>query len=100
MAQPRTDMITNMFRNILVNRMKTVASIPTRFTSSCSEVDHSGVIHAKKPFPSGGGACFSSACLSFGAYTTELYGRTKEKQRAMAAVMPRDEAKAAYTELC
>jgi len=67
MLQPTTDSMTNMFRSIRVNRMKIVASIPTRFTRSCSEVDHSGIIHAKIPFPSGGGACFSSACFNFGA---------------------------------
>jgi hypothetical protein len=100
MAQPSTERTTKMLRHILVNRMKMAASMPTKFTISCSDVDHSGKIHAKTPFPKGGGACFSSACFSFGAYTTLLYGRRNEKQMAMAAVIPSDEPNAATTELC
>lgn len=90
MAQPSTESTTKMLRHMRVKRMNMAASRPTRLTTSCSEVDHSGTTHAKMPFPRGGGACFSSACLSFGEYTTLLYGRRKEKQTAMAAVMPRE----------
>jgi hypothetical protein len=32
-----------------------------------SRVRITGVIHEKIPLPTGGGACFESACLTFGA---------------------------------
>lgn len=67
MQQHRTARSRKMLRHILVKRMKIVASMPTSFTKSCSVVVHSGLIHEKIPFPRGGGACFSSACLSLGA---------------------------------
>lgn len=95
MQHPTTVRTRKMFRHILVNRMNTVASNPTSVTKSCSFVCHNGFIQAINPFPNGGGACFSSAILSFGAYTTLLYGRRMEKQSAMTTVMPTDEAKAA-----
>jgi hypothetical protein len=85
-----------MLRHILVNRMKTVASNPTKFTMSCSLVCHNGYSHAQGLFPSGGGWCFWSATRSLGAYTTVLYGRRKEKHMAMPTVMPTEEAKAAH----
>lgn len=47
------------------------------------------------PLPIGGGACLSSAILSFGAYTRELYGRRREKLRARRSVKPTDVAKLA-----
>jgi len=97
MAHPSTARTRNMSRHMRANLMKRAASMPTRFTKSCSVVFHRGLTHAKMPFPSGGGACFSSACLTLGAYTTLLKGRTKEKPRAMAAVMPREEPNAANT---
>lgn len=100
MLQQRSVRTTKILRHIRVNRKKIVASIPIRSTISLSVVDHSGATQASTPLPSRGGACFSSACLSFGAYTTLLYGRRKEKHTAMAAVIPREEANAANTEFC
>ena len=60
--------------------------------SSC--VCSKGRIHDHGFLPSGGGACLSSACFSFGAYTDWLYGLMKEKRRAVKAVMPREIPKA------
>ena len=42
------------------------------------------------PRPIGGGACLSSATLSFGAYTKELYGRRRENPMARRRVKPID----------
>jgi hypothetical protein len=47
-----------------------------------------GPNQAKMPFPRGGGACLSSAILSFGAYTTLLYGRRRENPIARRRVKP------------
>jgi len=66
-AHPITDTTKNKFRHMRVKRKKTVASSPTYPTKSCSFVRHSGVTHDHNFLPIGGGACFSSACLSFGA---------------------------------
>lgn len=95
MQQHRTARHKKMLRHILVKRMKMVASMPTSLTKSCSVVVHSGLIQEKKPFPSWGGACLSSACLSLGAYTTVLSGLTREKPKATATVMLTEEPRAA-----
>lgn len=100
MLHPMTVMMANRLRHILVNRRKMVASIPITPIISCSVAAHSGLTQASMPFPSGGGACFSSACLSLGAYTTVLYGRTIEKMIAVTAVMPSEEPRAAKMEFC
>lgn len=52
------------------------------------------------PFPIGGGACFSSAILSFGAYTTELYGRRRENPTARRTVKPIEVPNPAYRDCC
>ena len=86
MPQPKIISTKNMFRHILKTRRKTVASSPIRIARSCSFVFHTGPTHANTPFPIGGGACFSSATLSFGAYTRELYGRSRENPTASRRV--------------
>ena len=90
----------NIFRHILVNRRKTVATSPTWSIRSCSFVRTTGPNHANMPLPTGGGACLSSECLSFGAYTTELYGRRREKAMAMTIVKPIEEPRPARSEFC
>jgi len=90
-----------MFRHMFRKRMKTTASKPASRMSSCSFVLQSGITQAKGPLPSGGGARDSSACFSFGAYTTVWYGRKKEKRRTTTRVIPREEAREAQMEeLC
>ena len=64
---PSTAMVINIFLHIRKNRRKMVASKPTCKMMSFSDVLRTGVTQAKIPLPRGGGACFSSACLSFGA---------------------------------
>ena len=59
--------MTKMFLHILKNRKKMAASRPASETMSGSDVFHKGPSQAKTPLPSGGGACFSSACFSLGA---------------------------------
>src|SRR4051794_4912186 len=71
-AHPTTDKERKRLRHMRSTRKKTVASKPINVTSSCSLVVRIGPTQANMPFPIGGGACFSSAILSFGAYTTEL----------------------------
>lgn len=66
-AQPMILMQINMFRHIFVKRRKSAASRPTVSMSWGSRVRITGVIHEKIPLPTGGGACFESACLTFGA---------------------------------
>ena len=95
MQQQRTARHKKIFRHILVKRMNNVASMPIILTRSRSVVFQNGLIQEKKPFPSAGGACFSSACLSLGAYTTVLSGLSREKHKATAAVMPKEEPRAA-----
>jgi hypothetical protein len=99
-AQPKTMSTKNMFRHILRTLRKTVASSPIKPTSSCSFVFRTGPIHANIPFPIGGGACLSSAILSFGAYTRELYGRRREKPTARRSVNPTEVPKPATIEAC
>jgi len=92
---PSTLMARNMLRHILRILRKTVASSPMRSTKSCSFVFRTGATHASIPFPIGGGACFSSAILNFGEYTTELYGLRTENPRASSKVKPIDVPKLA-----
>lgn len=56
-----------MLRHILTNRRKIAASRPTVSTSWASRVLITGLSQANRPFPTGGGACLRSACLTFGA---------------------------------
>jgi hypothetical protein len=72
MPQPMRVKARKMLRHIFKILKKTTASNPINVTSSCSFVLRIGPTHANTPFPIGGGACLSSATLSFGAYTTEL----------------------------
>lgn len=88
MLHPMTESVRNIFLHMRVKRKNIVASSPTCKIKSCSFVFARGLIQAKRPLPTGGGACFSSACLSFGAYTTELYGRRKENPIARRRVKP------------
>lgn len=69
---PITVMTKNMFLIIRSTLKKTVASKPIRVTRSCSCILSTGAIQASGPLPMGGGACLSSAILSFGEYTREL----------------------------
>lgn len=66
-AQPKTVIMANMLRHMLMKRMKMAASKPASRINSFSLVLKSGLIHAKGPFPNGGGARDSSACFNFGA---------------------------------
>lgn len=89
----KTPMLTmlrtrNMLRHILVNLRNTVPSSPTFSTSCASVVLFTGVNQAKRLLPISGGACFSSAYLSLGAYTTELRGRSKENIRVIKTITP------------
>lgn len=69
---PNTVKARNMFLSIRNILKKTVASNPISGTRSFSFVFMIGCTQANIPFPTGGGACFSSATFSFGAYTKEL----------------------------
>ena len=89
----KTPMLTmlrtrNMLRHILVNLRNTVPSSPTFSTSCASVVLFTGVNQAKRLLPISGGACFSSAYLSLGAYTTEFRGRSKENIRVIKTITP------------
>lgn len=97
---PITDKARNMFRHIFKILKNTTASNPISGMSSCSFVFAIGANQANTPFPIGGGECFSSATLSFGAYTTELYGRRREKPIARRSVKPIEVPKLAYTDDC
>ncbi len=99
-AHPNTINTKNILRHILKTLKKTVASSPMRPTKSCSDVLKTGPNQANMPFPIGGGACLSSAILSFGAYTTELYGRRRENPTARRRVNPMDVPKLAMTDRC
>ena len=70
-AQPIMLMKMKMLRHILLKRKKMTASSPMVSTSCASRVLITGLIQEKKPLPTGGGACFRSACLTLGAYTSE-----------------------------
>ena len=69
---PSTVITRKIFRHIIRILRKTTASSPIKPIKSCSFVLIIGVTQANIPFPIGGGACLSSATLSFGAYTREL----------------------------
>ena len=64
---PITDNTKKIFRHIFAKRMKMMASKPTVSARSASLVFRTGFNQANKPLPIGGGACFSSACLTLGA---------------------------------
>jgi hypothetical protein len=99
MAHPMTDSNKKMFLHMVVNRRKMVASMPTCPIRSVSLSFHSGRSQAHGDLPIAGGACFSSACFSFGAYTPWLYGLRNEKQIAINAVKPIDVPREAQMEV-
>jgi hypothetical protein len=75
------------------NRKNIVASIPILSTKSFSWHFIRGAIHEKYPFPIGGRVRFSSAWRSFGAYTTEWYGRRRHHAASTNADIPMDDPK-------
>lgn len=97
MAHPTMERIRNIFRHILMKRRNIAASNPTFSITACSFVLMTGVTHANRPLPTGGGACFSSACRSLGAYTTVFHGRKRQKTRAITIVMANEVATDAKT---
>lgn len=66
---PMMARIQNMLRHMRITRRKTVASMPMVCISCSSWVLIKGKIHDHGFLPRGGGACLSSTCFSFGAYT-------------------------------
>lgn len=69
MAHDTVVITRNIFRSIFVKPRKIVASIPIFPANSVSFNLNRGDVHANSPLPIDGGACFSSAYFSFGAYT-------------------------------
>lgn len=100
MPQPMMAIAKKIFRHIMRMRKNIAASKPMRATRSCSFVFNIGETHENMPLPNGGGACLSSAILSFGAYTMELKGLRAENPIARRRVKPIDVPKLAYTEFC
>lgn len=64
---PTMARITKMLRHMRITRKKMVASMPICCISFSSCVLIKGRTHDHGFLPRGGGACFSSACLSLGA---------------------------------
>ena len=100
MVHPTTAMARKIFRHMRRTLRKIVASSPTSVIKSCSFVTRIGFTQASMPFPSAGGACLSSATLSFGAYTRELYGRKRENMMARTSVMSTEVPKLASKPVC
>lgn len=98
-SNPMRPRVTKMFRSILVNRKKMIASSPILSTSTFSFVLKTGPIHEKRPLPIGGGACCSSACFVLGAYTRVCLGRTKQNNSARSVEMPTEVASEAQKAL-
>lgn len=99
-AHPTAAMSMNMFRHMRRIRRKMVASSPICVIRSCSLVKRTGLTQAKMPLPRAGGACWSSATLSLGAYTRELYGRRRENARVRRTVMRTEVPRPASTLPC
>ena len=90
---PTTVSAVKMLRLMRAKRKKRAASIPTVSINACSFVLSTGPSHDRGAFPTGGGACFESACFARGAYTTLLSGRRKQKTAAQRAARPNDETR-------
>jgi hypothetical protein len=77
-ATPKTPKQMKIFLHILQNRKKRTASSPILSNKYSSVHDQTGFNQLNNPSSIGGGALFSLAYLSFGAYTILCRGRRTE----------------------
>jgi len=90
MPHPNSVSSRKMFRHMRRNRRNMTPSRPILSISSSSLTCLIALLHPKRPFLSGGGACFESACLLRGAYTEGFRGRRREKATKKRKETPKE----------